>query len=152
MSVFHDIEEQMKAAMKAREEQRLSTLRMLRARLKQHVIDQRIAGELPDADARQVVATYAKQLQKAIPEFEKGGEAARERIMALRQELAILEPFLPRFLGEDQTRALVAQAVEALGRPPLQKAGMVIGRVVKEHKGEVDPALVKRLVEEALGG
>ncbi|MBM3316632.1 MAG: GatB/YqeY domain-containing protein [Candidatus Eisenbacteria bacterium] len=152
MSVYGDIEEQMKAAMKARDEPRLAALRMARARLKQHVIDQRVEGEISDADARRVVAAYVKQLQKSIPEFEKGGESGRARVEALRAEIAILEPFLPRFLDETATRALVAGAIEALGRPPLQKAGMVIGRVVKEHPGEVDPALVKRMVQEALGG
>jgi uncharacterized protein YqeY len=152
MSIYHDVEEQMKAAMKARDERRTSALRMARAKMKQHSIDRRIEGEIPDVDARQVIATYVKQLQKSIPEFEKGGAAALPKIEGIRAEIAILEPFLPRFLDADATRQLVLQAVEAMGHPPLQKAGMVIGKVVKEHKGEVEPALVKQLVEEILGG
>jgi hypothetical protein len=152
MSIYHEVEEQMNAALKAHDEGRKSAMRMVRARMKQYAIDNRVAGELPDAEALQVIATYVRQLQKAIPEFEKGGEAARGKVEELRAEIAILQPFLPALLDEAATRAIVLRAVEASGRPPIQKAGMVIGMVMKEHKGEVDAALVKRLVEEALSG
>lgn len=150
MGIYREIEEQMNAALKAHDDVRKNALRMVRARMKQHAIDTRIAGEIPDAEAHQVIATYVRQLQKAIPEFEKGGAAAEGKIAELRAEIAILQPFLPTLLDETATREIVRRAVEASGRPPIQKAGMVIGMVMKEHKGEVDPVLVKRLVEEAL--
>ncbi len=152
MSIYREVEEQMNAALKAHDEGRKSALRMVRARMKQHAIDNRITGELSDAEARQVIAAYVRQLQKAIPEFEKGGEAARGKIEDIRAEMAVLQPFLPVLLDETATREIVRRAVETSGRPPIQKAGMVIGMVMKEHKGEIDPLLVKRLVEEALSG
>jgi len=152
MSVVQEIDQRYKEAMKARDAGTVGALRMAKARMKQHQIDQCIKGELPDADARQVIATYVKQLTKSIPEFEKAGEAGKERVEALRFEIACLETYLPRFADEAETRKIVAQAVEELGRPPLQRSGMVIGHIMKNRRGELDPALVRRLVEEALAG
>ena len=150
MSVVQDIEQRYREAMKARDARTVGALRMAKARMKQHQIDQRIEGELPDSEARQVIATYVKQLTKSIPEFEKAGEAGKSRIEALRFEIACLEVYLPRFADEAETRRIVAAAVEELGHPPLQRGGMVIGQIMKSHKGELDPVLVRRLVEEAL--
>ncbi|MFH1143264.1 MAG: GatB/YqeY domain-containing protein [Candidatus Eisenbacteria bacterium] len=152
MRVIEDIEQTYKAALKAHDSRTVDAMRMVKARIKQYQIDQRVPVEIPDDVARQVIATYVKQLAKAIPEFEKGGAAGQERIEALRHEISLLERFLPQLLDEPLTRQIVAQAVEELGRPPLQKSGMVIGRIMKDHRGEVDPVLVRRLVEEALGG
>jgi len=151
MGVAQEIEERYKEALKAKDARRVSALRMAKARLKQHRIDNRISGEIPEADAHQVIATYVKQLQKALPEFEKAGEAGRENVEQLRFEISVLEPYLPRFLDEAATRAIVQQVVAEMGKPPLQRSGMVIGQIVKAHRGEVDAALVRRLVEEALG-
>jgi uncharacterized protein YqeY len=151
MSLVKEIGDDYRAALKARDAERTSALRMVRARLKQHAIDRRVAGELTDEVARQVIASYVKQLRKSIPEFEKGGAAASERIAQIEREIASLEPYLPRLLDEAETRRIVAAAIEALDHPPPGKAGMVIGRVMKEQPGAVDPVLVRRLVEEALG-
>ncbi|MBP7669445.1 MAG: GatB/YqeY domain-containing protein [Candidatus Eisenbacteria bacterium] len=151
MGIPHEIDERYKEAMKARDARTVSALRMAKARMKQHQIDARVGGELSDDDARQVLATYVKQLHKAIPEFEKAGEAGREKVADLRFEISVLEPYLPHFLDEAATRAIVTQVVTDLGKPPLQRSGMVIGQIMKAHKGQVDPALVRKLVEEALG-
>ncbi len=152
MSLAQEIDERMKAALKAKDAATLSCLRMVKAKMKEHAIDKRISGQLSDEAAQEIIGAYVKQLRKAIPEFEKGGEAANERLEGLRFEIRYLEPFLPTLLDEDQTRALVAKAIADLGNPPMKKSGMVIGAVMKAHKAEVDAGLVRRLVEELLGG
>lgn len=152
MSLAREIDDRMKAALKARDAASLSCLRMVKAKMKEHAIDKRISGELPDDTAQEIIGAYVKQLRKAIPEFEKGGEAAVDRLEALRFEISYLEPFLPKLLDEEQTRAIVEKTIADLGNPPLKKSGMVIGAVMKAHKTEVDPGLVRRLVEEQLGG
>ncbi len=152
MSLVHDLDERFKAAMKGHDADAVSTLRMVRAKLKEFAIEKRVTGEIQDADAQQVIATYVKQLRKSIPEFEKGGEAGRAAIARIQAEIAYLEPFLPRLLDEAATRAIVARVVAEMGKPPVQKLGMVMGRIMKENAGQVDPALVRRLVEEALAG
>jgi len=152
MGLIHDIEERYKAAMKAKDAATVSTLRMVKAKLKEHAIEKRLGDDIPDADAQQVIAAYVKQLRKSLPEFEKGGEAAREAIARIQEEIAYLEPFLPKLLDEGQTRAIVTRIVTEVGKPPAQKVGMVMGRIMKEHAGQVDPTLVRRLVDEALSG
>jgi uncharacterized protein YqeY len=152
MSLVHEIDERSKAAMKAHDAVAVSTLRMVRAKLKDYAIEKRISGEIPDAEAQAVIATYVKQLRKSVPEFEKGGEAAREAIARIRAEIAFLEPFLPTLLDEAATREIVARVIAEMGKPPAQKSGMVMGRIMKEHAGQVDAALVRRLVDEALAG
>ncbi len=150
MSLAQELNDRMKAAMKAKDARTLACIRMLKAKLKEHAIAQRVSGELPDDQVREIAAGYVKQLKKSIPEFEKAGPEASQRLADLRFEIDYLEPFVPQLLGEQQTRAIVLAAVRSLGHPPRQKIGMVIGTVMKDHKGQVDPALVRALVEEQL--
>ncbi len=152
MSLMKELDDRLKAAMRAKDERALKVIRMVRTRLKDHAREAKIEGDLPDADVRRIVGTYVKQLRKSIPEFEKGGESARAAIEGIQYEIDYLEPFVPRSLDEAQTREIVRQAVAALGNPPLQKSGMVIGHIMKAHRDDVDAQLVRRLVEEALGG
>ena len=150
MGLMQDFDDRLKEAMRAKDERALQVIRMVRTRLKNHIRENKVEGELPDAQVQEIIAGYVKQLKKSLPEFEKGGEAAKASIEGLEYEISYLEPFLPTLLDEAQTKALVEAAVEELGHPPVQKAGMVIGKIMKGHKNEVDPLLVKKLVEEAL--
>ncbi|MBD3236936.1 MAG: hypothetical protein GF330_09550 [Candidatus Eisenbacteria bacterium] len=151
MSLIQQLDSRLKDAMRSKDQTALGVLRMVRTRLQEYARQNKISGEIPDAQVRAVIAAYVKQLRKSLPEFEKGGDAAAEHLTRLREEIAYLEPFLPQLLDEAATRALVEQAVAELGHPPPQRSGMVIGRIMKAHRGEVDPLLVRRLVEEALG-
>jgi uncharacterized protein YqeY len=152
MSLIQELDTRFKDAMKSKDAAALKTLRMVRARLHEHARQRRVAErELSDAEVRQIVSAYVKQLRKSIPEFEKGGATAQAAIAEIRAEIAFLEPYLPQLLDEAATRALVAETVAEMGRPPRQRSGMVIGRIMKAHAAEVDPALVRRLVEESLG-
>jgi uncharacterized protein YqeY len=151
MSLIQQIDERLKAAMRAKDENALNVLRMVRTRLKDYARDHKITDDLSDEAVREVVSAYARQLKKSLPEFEKGGESAQAAIDGIKYELDYLEPFLPQLLDEAETRALVAGAVEELGNPPAKMMGKVIGHIMKAHKNEVDATLVRRLVEEALG-
>jgi uncharacterized protein YqeY len=150
VSLIQQLDDRLKAAMKARDDRVLKVIRMVRTRLKEYARDQKLEGEIPDPAVREIVGSYVKQLRKSLPEFEKGGAEAREAIAGIQFEIEYLEPFAPQLLDESQTRKLVAEAVETLGHPPAKMAGRVIGQIMKEHKQEVDAALVRRLVEEAL--
>lgn len=152
MGLMKDLDDRLKDAMRARDDRALKVIRMVRTRLKDHAREARIEGDLPDADVRHIVSTYVKQLRKSIPEFEKGGEAARASIEGIRYEIEYLAPYVPSTLDEDATRELVRAAIAALGNPPPQKSGMVIGHIMKSHRDDVDAQLVRRLVDEALGG
>lgn len=150
MSLAQELNDRMKAAMKKKDARTLSCIRMLKSKMKEHAIAEGIAGELSDDQVRDIAAAYVKQLKKSIPEFEKAGAAADDRLEAIRFEIEYLDPFVPQLLDEAQTRAIVAETVAQLDNPPRKKMGMVIGAVMKKHKAEVDPALVRSLVEEML--
>jgi uncharacterized protein YqeY len=152
MGLMKDLDDRLKAAMRAKDESALKVIRMVRTRLKDQAREAKIEGDLPDAEVRRIVGTYVKQLRKSLPEFEKGGEAARAAIAGIQYEIHYLEPFCPTSLDEARTREIVREAIAALGSPPIQKSGMVIGHIMKAHRDEVDAQLVRRLVEEALGG
>jgi uncharacterized protein YqeY len=150
MSLIQEFDERLKSAMRAKDDNALNVLRMVRTRLREYARDHKLEGDLSDDAVREVVSAYARQLKKSLPEFEKGGESAQAAIEGIKYELEYLEPFLPKLLGEDETRALVASAVEELGNPPAKMMGKVIGHIMKAHKNEVDPTRVRRLVQEAL--
>ncbi len=152
MGLFQELDDRLKSAMRSKNERELKVIRMVRTRLKNHIREAKVEGELPDAEVRRIVGAYVKQLKKSVPEFEKGGEAARDAIEQIRFEIDYLEPFAPQLLDEAQTRALVERVVAEMGKPPVQKSGMVMGRIMKAHGDEVDAQLVRRLVDEALSG
>ncbi|MCK4303436.1 MAG: GatB/YqeY domain-containing protein [Candidatus Eisenbacteria sp.] len=151
MSLMREMDDRLKTAMRAKDKSALKVLRMIRTRLKEHIRNSKLEGEIPDDEVSQIVASYVKQLRKSLPEFEKGGESARGAISEIKSEIAYLEPFMPQLLDEAQTRAIVEKAVEELGHPPAKMMGKVIGHVMKDHKTEVDALLVRRLVQETLG-
>ncbi len=152
MGLMKDLDDRLKMAMKAKDESALNVIRMVRTRLKDHAREAKIEGDLSDADVRRIVGAYVKQLRKSLTEFEKGGEAARPAIAGIQYEIDYLQPFCPAALDEAQTRQIVREAIAALGNPPRQKSGMVIGHIMKAHRDEVDAQLVRRIVEETLGG
>ncbi len=150
MSLAQELNERMKTAMKEKDARTLSCIRMLKSKMKEYAIAERISGELSDEQVREIATGYVKQLRKSIPEFEKAGPEAAGRIESIQFEIDYLDPFVPTLLDETQTSAIVTDTIAALGNPPRKKMGMVIGEVMKKHKAEVDPALVRRLVDEML--
>lgn len=150
MSLIQEINDRMKTAMKAKDRNALSVLRMVKSRIKEYAIAKLIKDDVPDEEAIAVIGTYVKQLKKSLVEFEKGGESAADSIIQINFEIEYLTPFLPQMLDEAQTQAIVEQVVTDLGNPPKQQSGMVMGRIMKEHKGKVDAGLVRQIVDRML--
>jgi uncharacterized protein len=150
MGLAQEINDRLKTAMKAKDSAALSVLRMVKSRLKEYTIANLIKDDISDEDAIKVIATYVKQLKKSLVEFEKGGEAAQENIASINFEIEYLSPFLPQMLDEAQTQTIVEQVIADLGNPPKRQSGMVMGRIMKEHKGKVDAGLVKQIVDRSL--
>lgn len=150
MSLYESIEGKLHEAMKARDLRSADCLRMLKAKLIEKRTSPGFKGELTDAVVREVAATYVKQLNRSIQEFEKGGEAGREHIEKIRWEVAYLSDYLPKHLDEAATRKIVEEAIAQSGITDPAQSGRVIGIVMKTHKEEVDPALARKLIEEIL--
>ena len=148
MSLKEQLTEDMKTAMKAKAEgkQRLAVIRMVRSAIRQAEIDGKT--ELDDAGVVTIISKEVKSRRDSIEEFKKGG---REDLVAQNEaEIAVLMPYLPQQLSEDEVRALVKTAVEQTGASSQKDMGKVMGALMPKVKGRADGKLVNTIVREAL--
>ena len=150
MPLLDDIDRLLREAMRKRDLRTADVLRMLKTRITERRTQPGFVGEVTDAIAQEVIAAYAKQLDKAIVEYQRAGERGAETVASLRFEIGYCRQFLPQQLGADETLVLVRAAIAELSASLPKDAGRVVGHVVKAHRDRVDPGLVKRLAEEAL--
>ena len=138
MSIKDTLTNDMKEAMKAKEKDRLAVIRMVRGAIKQIEIDSK--KELDDEEV--------KMRKDSVEEFKKGG---REDLVAKTEaEIAVLMPYLPQQLSEDEIRSLVQAAVEQVGASSPKDMGKVMGVLMPKVKGRADGKLVNTIVKEAL--
>lgn len=149
MSIESTVTDAMKAAMKARQKARLQALRNIRAGF---LLAKKETGAdaLSDADAIAVLKRSAKRLKDSIQSYEEGGRA--DLVEQETAELAVVEEFLPAGPSEDAVREWVAAAIAATGATSPREMGKVMGAVMKDHRGEADGNVVRKLVLEALQG
>ena len=151
MGVKTDLDSRFMAAMRARDGRTADIIRAVRAKVLEEQKKPGFEGEADDALYLEIISRYVKSLAKALPEFEKGGEAGAAKAAAYREEIAYLEQFLPRKMDEAATKALVARVIAELGVSDVKQMGRVMGACMKDHKDELDACLTRRLIEEALG-
>jgi len=147
------IQEQIKDAMRAKDQVRLNTLRgMIAAFTNESVTLKRTPKDkLSDAEAVTVIKRLVKQRKDSIEQFEKGGR--QDLADNEKAELKILEEFLPEQMSEEKVREIVMRILRQAqddNSPILKNKGAFVGTVIKESKGEADGALVKKIVEEIL--
>ena len=151
MTIKEELNAELKDAMKARDARRRDVIRMIETEVTLARSAPGFKGEVNDALYRKVIAAYAKKMEKAKSEFEVAGDRGAAMVEKLEWEVEYLGRWLPKKLDEESTAALIAAAIAELGVAGDPKAsGRVIGQIMKEHKDEVDGALVNRLVAEAL--
>jgi len=147
MSTLKDrITEDMKAAMRARDSERLSVIRMLLAACKQREVDERIV--LEDSDVVGLVDKLIKQRKDSITAFRLGGRtdlADKESA-----EVRVLEAYLPQRLGADEIQAAVAAIVAGLGASGPGDMGRVMAAAKAQLAGKAEMALVSSAVKQAL--
>ena len=147
MSLKERITEDMKSAMRASEKERLGTIRMLQAAIKQREVDERIT--LDDAQVVAVIEKMVKQRKESIAQFEQGGRAdlaAKER-----SEIDLLQAYLPAQLSEAEVDALVRQAIATTGATSIKDMGKVMGVVKAQAAGRADMGAVSARIKAALG-
>lgn len=149
MVLHEELGNRQKAAMKAKDEKVLNVIRMIRSRAKKQAVEKNI--ELDDALYLETIQSYVKQMKRAIVEYDEAGESGVEMAASLRFEVTYLLPFLPQLMGEEEVRKLVRDAIAEHGITNPKQAGRVVGLVMKDHKGQVEPAMVKGIAEEELG-
>ena len=148
MALREQLNEDMKAAMKAREAEKLAALRLLLAAVKQREVDERIT--LDDAAVISVVEKMIKQRKDSIAQFEK---AARQDLADKEKfEISVLEGYLPQQLSQAEIDAAVAEAIAATGAKSAADMGKVMGVVKPKLAGRADMGKVSGLVKGKLAG
>jgi uncharacterized protein YqeY len=146
MSLKEQITEDMKAAMRAKDMERLGTIRLLTAAMKQKEVDERI--ELDDAAVIAVIDKMVKQRKDSITAFEQGGRADLAAKEAA--ELVVLQAYLPARLSADEVATEVKAIVAELGAKGPGDMGKVMGAVKARLAGKADMGQVSAAVKAAL--
>ncbi|MHA6845908.1 GatB/YqeY domain-containing protein [Ralstonia syzygii] len=148
MSLKAQITEDMKAAMRAKEMDRLGTIRLLQAAIKQREVDERI--ELDDAAVLAVVDKMIKQRKDSISQFQQAG---RDDLVAKESaEVAVLQVYMPAQLSDAEIDAAVRDAVAGAGAAGPQDMGKVMGRLKPALAGRADMTQVSARVKAVLAG
>jgi len=148
MPLRDKLNEDMKAAMKARDPERLGALRLALAAVKQREVDERIT--LDDAGVIAVIEKMIKQRKDSIAQYEK---AARQDLADKEKfEITVIEAYLPQQLSPAEIDAIVAEAVTATGAQGPQDMGKVMGAVKPKLAGRADMGRVSALVKARLAG
>lgn len=149
MSLMDTVNKGIVEAMKARDQQRLAPLRMLKAALMNREIER--ARPLTDAEDLQVVASLIKQRRESIEQFERGGRA--DLVAKETAEIAVLETFLPPAMSPEALEGLVDEAVKETGATTVRDLGRVMKALMPRLAGAgVDGKLVNELVRRRLAG
>ncbi|ARS26030.1 GatB/YqeY domain-containing protein [Sphingomonas sp. KC8] len=146
-----DIKAALVTAMKARDSEKTSAIRLIQAALKNRDIEMRTSAGSSDDDVvvMEVLQKMAKQRRESIEMFEKGGRT--ELAAAEQAELAVIEGFLPAQMDEDAARAAIAAIVAELGATSVKDMGRVMAAVKERLAGQLDMSKASGLVKGALG-
>jgi uncharacterized protein len=146
MSLKVRINDDMKAAMRARETERLGTIRLLLAAIKQREVDERI--ELDDAGVTAVIDKMIKQRKDSISQFETAGRT--DLVAKEKGELDVLAAYMPAQMSDDEIAAEVQAAVAQTGAAGPQDMGKVMGVLKPKLAGRADMTAVSAKVKAAL--
>jgi uncharacterized protein YqeY len=146
MSLKERITEDMKSAMRAAQKERLGTVRMLLAAIKQREVDERVS--LDDAQVLAVINKMVKQRKESITQFEAG---ARADLVAKEQaEIALLQEYLPAQLSPAEIESLISAAIATTGAVSIKDMGKVMGVLKSELAGRADMGAVSARIKQKL--
>jgi uncharacterized protein YqeY len=147
-----EINTALKEAMKAKDERRVSTLRLVNSTLKNADIEARgkEKGPLGDEDVLGVLQKMIKQRNESADLYDKGGRP--ELAQQEREEIAVISAYLPKQMSEDEVKAAIAAEIAAIGAAGVKDMGKVIGALKGKYAGKMDFGKVSPLVKAALSG
>jgi len=148
MSLKERISDDMKAAMRAKESERLGTIRMLQAAIKQREVDERIT--LDDVQILSVIEKMLKTRKESVDQFKTAG---RDDLVAKEtSEIAQLQAYLPAQFSASELEAVIAAAVSSTGATSIKDMGKVMAIVKQQAAGRADMTAVSALIKAKLGG
>jgi uncharacterized protein YqeY len=151
MTVIERVDSDLKEAMRAKDTTRLGVLRMLKSAFKYAAIAKSGAeAELNDAEVAQVIRKQAKQRQDSIESFEKGGRA--ELAEKEREELSILNAYLPQQMNADELEKVVRETIAEVGATSKAQMGAVMKALQAKVAGRVDGKSLSAEVQKQLSG
>jgi hypothetical protein len=151
MSLVEQIQKDITAAMKAREEQRLSTLRMVKSALHHRQIEK--MAPLDDKESQAVLTTLIKQRKESVEQFTKGGR--QEMADKEAAEIVLIESYLPKSAGEIEIVAGVKAVIAEMGAPTMKEMGTVMKNAMARFNAagmRVDGKMVSEAVKRELAG
>jgi uncharacterized protein len=151
LTISERITQEVTAAMKARDEHRLSTLRMVKAAIKNKEIDKR--APLDDQEALAVLSTLIKQRKDSIEQFTKGGR--KELADKEAAEIVIIEGYMPKAAGEEEIASVVRSTISEMGTPTMKDMGAVMKNCMAKFAASgtrVDGKVVSETVKKLLSG
>jgi len=149
MTKTEQVQQDMVTAMRARDELRLSTLRLMKSALKNKEIEKR--GALDEKEELQVFSTLIKQRKDSIEAFEKGNRPELAKKEA--EEIVIIEAYMPKAVNEADVIATVKATIAEMGSPTMKDMGTVMKNVMAKFAGaRVDGKLVSETVKKELTG
>src|SRR5512134_199858 len=148
MSLKARITEDMKAAMRAGEKDRLSCIRMLQAGIQQREVDERI--QLDDAQVLAVIDKMIKQRRESVVQFEAGKRS--DLVAKESAEITLLTSYLPAQLSETEFSAMIKEAIAGTGATSMKEMGKVMGWLKPRVQGRTDIGALSARIKAGLGG
>ena len=152
MSIEQELNDELKDAMRNKDQARLAAVRGVKSDMAKRMSEPGASGDTDDAMWIEVIAGFVKRNQKAKAEYDGLGDRGAEFSAKLAWESEYLSRWLPAKLDEAATQRIVDEAIVAAGAVSPADAGKVMGRIMADHKDDVDGSLVNRLVRAALSG
>ena len=150
MSLKEKLQNDLTAAMRARDEIKSSTIRMILTSIKNEEVSGKEARDLSDAEVITVLSREAKKRREAAEAFDQAG--AKDRADQERAEGVVIAEYLPKQLSEDEIKALIAKAIAETGANSPAQMGLVMKSLQPKTAGKADGGLVSSLVKAALAG
>jgi hypothetical protein len=148
VSLKEQVTDDMKAAMRAGEKERLGVIRMITAAIKQREVDERIV--LDDTQVLSVLEKMIKQRKESLVQFQAGNR--QDLVDKESREIALLQTYMPSRLSDAEVDAMIADAVAATGAASIKDMGKVMGVIKAKAQGRADMAAVGAKIKAKLGG
>jgi uncharacterized protein YqeY len=147
MSLKERITDDMKAAMRSGEKQRLGVIRMITAAIKQREVDERIA--LDDSQVLGVLEKMIKQRKESLVMFQAGNR--QDLVDKEAAEITLLQGYLPSQLSDAEIDALIKETIAATGAASIKDMGKVMAALREQYAGQLDPSKSSQMVKKLLG-
>ncbi|MBS4749932.1 GatB/YqeY domain-containing protein [Carnobacteriaceae bacterium zg-ZUI78] len=146
MTLMEQLNTDMKEAMKAKDKERLSVIRMLKASVQKEQIE--VGRDLTDDEALTILSRELKQRKDSIREFEKAGRT--DLAEKTQFEVGVVEQYMPKQLSEDEVQEVLKAIIQEVGATSASDFGKVMGKAMATLKGQADGNIVNKLVKELL--